>query len=140
MAITLTAIHKRRIISQIEHNLTGLQSDMHTNALAHKAMAEARSVPLETLQSYLTDCASQYLKRLQWVIDLRADAARRQRLLDMLATVGWDEQEIVGLVTELRNAAVALRDANITTYQRIVNVCTALVDAVDPPDSLWPEA
>lgn len=139
MAITITSIHKRRIIGQIEANLTGLQRDMRTNAVAHKAMAQAQSPDLATLQKFVTDAANEYLRRLQWVIDLRADPVKRQRLLDMLTSAGWVEQEIIDYVTELRNVAVALRDANLTTYTRIANVCQAVIDAVDAPESLWPE-
>ena len=139
MAIALTAIHKRRLITQIEHNLTGLQKDMHNNALTHRAMAVAQNPTLATLAAFVNDSANAYLVRLQWIIDLRNNATRRQRLLDMLASVGWTEQEIVDFVTALRGEAVSLRDAPKNNYAQIINACDALLAVVDLPESLWPE-
>ena len=139
MAIALTAIHKRRLISQIEHNLTGLQRDMHNNALAHKAMALAQNPPLAKLQEFVADSSQAYLTRLQWIIDLRNTPVRRQRLLDMLVTAGWTEQEIIDYVTALRGAAIALRDAPRSTYAEIAAACDAVIAVVDKPESLWPE-
>jgi hypothetical protein len=139
MAITLTNIHKRRLISQIEQNLTGLQRDMHNNAVGHRAMAVAQNPAAAELRGYMDDCANTYLARLQWIIGLRNAPERRQRLVDMLATVGWTEQEIVDYVTELRNAAIALRDATKNNYAQIIAACDAMLAAVDMPESLWPE-
>ena len=139
MAIALTAIHKRRLISQIEHNLTGLQRDIHNNAVAHKSMALAQVPPLAKLQEFVTDSVQAYLTRLQWIIDLRNNPTRRQRLLDVLVAAGWSEQEIADYVTALRNAVVALRDAPRSTYAEIITVCDVVIAAVDKPESLWPE-
>lgn len=139
MAITINSISKRRLINQIEQNLTGLQRDMHNNALSHKAMAQAQSPALAVLQSFVADCVAQYLRRLQWIIDLRSDPARRQRLVDMLASAGWTEQEVIDYVTALRNAAIALRDAPRATFAQINNACDAMTAAVDKPESLWEE-
>lgn len=139
MAITITAVHKRRLISQIEQNLTGLQRDMVNNAKTHKAMCVAQSPEVATVGTYATSSGTAYLVRLQWVIDLRNDSVRRQRLVDMLASVGWTEQEIVEYVTALRAAAIALRDASKATYAEITAACDAVLAAVDMPESLWPE-
>lgn len=139
MPIPINGIGKRRLINQIEQNLTGLQRDMHNNAVAHRAMALAESPNLATLAAFVADSAAQYLRRLQWVLDVRNDPVRRQRVLDLLATVGWTEDEITGYVQELRQAAIALRDAPRTSYAEIVTACDAMLVAVDLPESLWPE-
>lgn len=139
MAITLTAVHKRRLLNQVEQNLTGLQRDMHNNAIAHKAMAQAQSPDLSILATFVRDAALEYLRRLQWVIDLRANPTRRQRLVDMLTSAGWTEQEIVDFVQELRAASIALRDAPRTTYVEIISACDQVLATVDAPESLWPE-
>src|SRR5688572_18190919 len=111
MPVTITAIHKRRLISQIEQNLTGLQRDMHNNAVTHKGQAQAQNPGVAVLGGYVLDSSNSYLARLQWIISLRNDPVRRQRLLDVLATAGWTEQEVIDYVTALRNAAIAMRDA-----------------------------
>lgn len=139
MAIAITAIHKRRLITQIEQNLTGLQRDMVNNAQTHRTAAQAQSIVLATLAAQVQDCSLRYLERLQWIIDLRNNPTRRQRLVDMLASAGWTEQEIIDFVTALRNAAIALRDALKNNYNQIINACDALLAAVDKPESLWPE-
>lgn len=139
MAIPITAIQKRRIITQIENNLVNLQRDMHRNAETHKAMAQAKSPDLAMLQKFVADCASRYMGRLQWVIDLRNDNVKRQRLVDMLESAGWTEQEIIDLVVALRDAAVALRDAPRNNYAQIESACDAMIAAVEMPPSLWPE-
>ena len=139
MAIAITAIHKRRIITQIEQNLIGLQANMLDNAQTHRSQALVQNPALATLQGFVQSSAQSYLTRLQWVIDLRANPVKKQRLLDMLASVGWAEQEIIDLVQGLRQAAVALRDAPKTTYAEIIAACDAVIAAVDMPPSLWPE-
>lgn len=139
MAVRVTAIHKRRIINQIEQNLTGLQRDMVNNAKMHKEMAVAQSPDVATLSTFVQDCALEYLRRLQWVIDLRNNPVRRQRLLDMIASAGWVEQDVIDYVQDLRQAAIALRDAPRTTYAEITAACDTLLASVPLPESLWPE-
>src|SRR3990167_9227020 len=138
MAIPITTIQKRRVAKQIEDNLTGLQRDMRNNALTHKAMAAAQSPELAKLQAYVADSAQSYLRRLQWIIDLRGNAGRRQQLVDILATTGVAEQELVDPVTALRSVAVALRDADKSDHAAITTACDAVLAAVDAPMSLWP--
>ena len=139
MAIRLGFIRKRRVLAQIEQNLVGLQRDMRRNAETHKAMALAQSPDVATLRTFLVDCAAQYLKRLQWVIDLRNDPAKKQALLDVLVTQGVEDKDIVDGVTDLRQAAVALRDAPKGSYVAITAACDAVLATVDEADSLWPE-
>ena len=139
MPVTLSNFQKRRVFQQVEQNLVGLQRDMARNAATWKAMATAQNPPVATLRTFMNDAAAEYLKRLQWIIDLRNDAAKRQRLLDILATQGINETEIVTYVTELRNAAIALRDAPKGGYPAMTAACDALLLSVDAPESLWPE-
>ena len=139
MAIPTTNLHGARIVEQIQRNLIQLQHDMGSNAKTHRAMAQAQSPDLATLQSFVVDCVTQYLRRLQWIIDLRADAAKRATLLTMLSKIGWVENDIVNIVTALRSEAITLQNAPQTTYAQIIAACDATIAAVNPPDSLWPE-
>lgn len=139
MAIPVTNLHKQRVADQIRQNLIGLQRDMLTNAITHKAMAQAQSPNLATLQTFVRDCALEYLRRLQWLIDLRADASKRARLVDALSKMGWTEADVTDVATPLRQAAVTLRDAPRTSYAEIISACDSLVAFVDAPESLWPE-
>jgi hypothetical protein len=139
MPIPLTNLHKGRIVEQISQNLVGLQNDIRRNAQAHKSMALAQSPDLATLQSFISDCVAEYLKRCKWIIDLRADPSRKARLLDALTKYGWTEADIVDVLTPMRAAVITLRDAPRTTYAQIISACDAVIVAVEPPDSLWPE-
>ena len=102
-------------------------------------MAAAQSPDVPTLRTYLNDCAAQYLRRLQWLIDLRADPVRRQKMVDVLTAMGWTEDDIVNVATPLRQAAVALQNAPRANYAQIITACDALLADVNAPDSLWPE-
>lgn len=139
MAIGIKAFHKERVANQVTQNIIGLQIDMVRNANTWKAMALAQNPPIATLRQYLNDAAANYLTRLQWVIDLRADAVKRQRLIDILTARGWDEQEVVDTVTTLRNVAVQLRDAPKGSYAVVITICDAILAAIEPAESLWPE-
>lgn len=139
MAVPLTNLHKNRVVEQIRTVLMNLQTAMRNNAIAHKAMAQAQSPDLVTLQGFVSACALTYLGNLQWIIDLRNDPVKKQRLLDIVTLLGWTESDITSVVTPLRQAAVALRDAPRTTYAEIIAACDALLTSVDAPPTLWPE-
>jgi hypothetical protein len=136
--IPITNLQNGRVVDQIRSNLMGLQNDMLRNAASHKAMALAQ-IPLAQVQQFISDCAAEYLKRLQWLIDLRNDPVRRARLLAILTLMGWTENDITDVATPLRQAAVGLRDAPRTSYAEIIAACDSLTAFVDKPDSLWPE-
>jgi len=139
MAIPLTNLHKGRVVEQIKQNLIGLQNDMRRNAQTHKAMALAQSPPLEVLQSFVSDCAFSYLNRSQWMIDLRANTTKRQRLIDILTLMGWTETDLTDVAAPLRQAALALQSAPRTTFAEIITACDAVLVSIDAPESLWPE-
>jgi hypothetical protein len=139
MAIPLTNLHKGRVADQVAQNLVGLQTDMRRNATLHKSAAQAQSVPLDTLQTWVQTCALEYLRRFKWITDLRADPVRKQRLLDAIAAKGWVETDIVDVLTPMRQAAITLRDASKASYADIITACDAVLSAVEAPDSLWPE-
>src|SRR3990167_9389087 len=127
MAIPRTRLHMLRVVDQIRQNLLGLQRDMLNNAAAHKAMAQAQVPDFAKLKTFVDDSATSYLRRLQWLIDLRNDSVKRQRLLDMLALMGWTETDITDVAAPLLLAAIALRDAPRTTYAEIVTFCDQLI-------------
>lgn len=139
MTIPLTNLHKNRVCDQIRQLLMNTQRDLRNNALAHKAMAQAQSPSLATLQGFVSACALTYLANLQLIIDLRADPVKRQRLLDAIGLMGWTETDITDVVTSLRQAAIGLRDAPRTSYVEISSACDSLLAFVDAPPTLWPE-
>jgi hypothetical protein len=136
--IPITSLQNARVVDQIRQNLMNLQRDLLANAASHKAMAQTQ-IPLAQLQQNVADCAADYLRRLQWLIDLRNDPVRRARLLDILTKMNWTEADITDVATPLRQAAVGLRDAPRTSYAEIIAACDSLTAFVDKPDSLWPE-
>lgn len=139
MAVASTFIHRRRVLKQIEDNFIGIQRDMRNNAVSWKAMAQSQSVPLATLRTFINDAAAAYLTRMQWVIDLRNDPVKKARLLEVLATQGVSEQEVIDLVTTFRQGALDIQNAPKGSYAGIVTLCDAILAQIDAPDSLWPE-
>ncbi len=139
MSTPLTNLHAFRVLDQIRQTLINTQRDMIANAKANKLSAQAQSPSVVILAQFVADCAASYLAHLQWIIDLRNDSVKEQRLLDALAKWGWAESDVVDVVTALRAPAVALRDAPKTTYVQIISACDAVLAAVDAPQSLWPE-
>lgn len=137
--IPRTNLHAGRLVDQIRQNLIGLQNDLRRNATTHKAMANAQSPNLATLQGFMTDAAASYLTRLVWIANLRADPVKRQALVDQLAKIGWTEPDITSVATALQTAAMTLSDAPKTTFAQIIAACDAVLAVVDAPDSLWPE-
>lgn len=137
--IPITKIHASRVVDQIQANLVGLQRDMVANATIHKQMAQAQSPDVSTLTIQVHDCALAYLRRLQWLIDLRADATKRQRMLSIITAMGWSETDITDVATPLFQAARDLRDAPKTSFTEIITACDAVLAEVSMPDTLWPE-
>ena len=137
--IPLTNLHAGRVVDQIKQNLIGIQNDLRRNAMTHKTMALEQSPTLSTLQTFVLDCANQYLRRLQWLIDLRANVSRRTRLQEGLSRIGLTEADVADVATALRQAAIALRDAPRGTYDEIISACDSVIAFVDAPESLWPE-
>lgn len=137
--IPTTNLHAFRVLDQIRMTLINTQRDMIRNATAHRAMAVAQSPSVAVLRGFVNDAALAYLAHLQWIIDLRDNPVREQRLLDALAKWGWTEADVVDVVTSLRQPAVALRDASKTTYVEIISACDAVLAAVNAPETLWPE-
>lgn len=137
--IPTTNLQKDRIVDQISANVIGLQRDIRANATAHKAMAQAQSPDLITLQGFLTDCISEYQRRLQWCTDLRADPIRRQRLLDALTDRGWTESDVTDIYDALTTIVNTCEASSKASYVDIATTCDSLLFSITPPDSLWPE-
>lgn len=137
--IPITNLQKDRIIDQISANMIGLQRDIRSNASIHKAMAQAQSPDLGTLQGFINDCISEYQRRLKWCSDLRADPARRQRLLDALTDRGWIETDITDIYDAMITIVASFSAFSRTTYTEISTACDFMLSNTTPPDSLWPE-
>ena len=140
MAIPLTNLHKRRVVEQIWNMLMGLQRGMRDGATAYRSLAVAQSSPVATLKTQMEDAATNvWLVSLQRLIDLLAAPARRQRVLDVMAQMGWTEADLTDVATPLRTAAIAFRDAPKKNYAQIITACDSMLAFIDPPESLWPE-
>lgn len=137
--IPTTNLQKDRIVDQISANMIGLQRDIRSNASMHKAMAQAQSPDLGILQGFVNDCISEYQRRLKWCDDLRADPARRQRLLDALTDRGWAETDITDISGALLTIVGSFSALSRTSYPEISTACDFILSNTTPPDSLWPE-
>jgi hypothetical protein len=139
MTIPITKLHAHRLLEQVLNNLTGLQRDIANNAQAHKAMAEAKSPPLPTLQVFINDSAAAYLTRLKWVEDALSAPERREGLLAALARIGCEESDVTDVHEALRAAVLAFQSSQKTDYGKIIAACDDVIQQVNKPESLWPE-
>lgn len=139
MAITVNFLDAFDVFLQIQQNLRGLQRDIRQNALAWKAKAQAQSPPFAQLKQEMMDAASAYAVRTQWVAELRADPAKRQRLLDMLSRLNIPEQDIIDKATDLNAVITQLQGTNPQNYAQINTIADQIIAAVPARPNLWPE-
>lgn len=138
MAIRQTHLHLKRVIDQIERNLIGLQNDIRNNAATHKAMAQAQSPDLATLQGFIADCLVQYNRRLGWLVTIRQHA-QWPTIRAAYVAMGGSEAAVVDVYTDIKAAVDALTVADVSSYAAIVIACDAVIATVDAPLSVWPE-
>lgn len=139
MAITKTNLHYGRVVDQISQNLVGLQRDMNRNAETHKAMALAESPPFDKLLAYVTDSATKYIERIEWIENYRGDSGKDATILDQLLKMGWNIADFTTPMGEMKSAALNLQSATMKDFAGIIAACDALLAVVDKPESIWPE-
>lgn len=139
MAIPLTAIHILRVLLQAEHNLSGLQRDMLSNANAWKKGVQAQSTPVDTIATWMNDAAASYQSRLGWLDTLQANTVAWTKLSAMWNLLGGTNTDFSNLITPLRAVADQLGPAAKTTYAQQLGICNYIIANVDAPLSLWPE-
>jgi hypothetical protein len=139
MTIPITKLHAHRVLEQVLNNLTGLQRDIANNAQSHKAMAQAQSPALPTLQEFINDAAVAYLTRLKWIEDALSAPERREALLAALARIGCEESDVTDVHQALRAAVMAFHNAKKADYGAIIVACDKVMAEVNKPESLWPE-
>lgn len=135
-------LHADYILGQVARNLIGLQRDMRSNAQTHKSLAVSQSVPLEKLQRFVDDCASEYLRRIKWVTDFNTrgvDDAQVQQRIDRKRASDTEANE---LVNALAGAATNLQNAPKSNFAEIAAACEAVLTSLvapETPPSIWPE-
>lgn len=139
MAIPVTALHILRLLSQSEQNLSGLQRDMRANAKAWAADAVVPEADLAALAQNMEAAAAAYLTRLDWMVDLRADAVTWAKVAAMYAAFGGAAEEFDAIEAPMRQAAQSLMDAEKLSAAAIAAACTQVLESVTAPASIWPE-
>ena len=139
MAVPQTKLHANRVLEQIMDNVVGLQRDMVNNATAHKAMAQAQSPDLATLQGFVNDSIAAYSTRLGWGDAIVNTPAKLTILTNTCTRIGLAVTDITDITNALKTVVTTMQGANKTTYAQIVSLCDAVITAVNLPDSLWPE-
>lgn len=135
MPTPVTKLHGHRLMQQTLTALLNVQTNLVGNATKHKQMAQAQSPDIDTLRTFVNDCASMYLRNIKFVTDgLASDKKQR-----MLQAGGWAEKDVTDLTNHLFAAAQMLQNAPKETYAEIVASCDQVLATVDPLESLWPE-
>lgn len=139
MPIPQTALDQDRLIEQAKSQTIRLQLNINQNAVAHRGMALAQSVPLGTLQTFVAETLTAYEKRQKELDDWIAVPQKRAAMVAELAKRGWTLNDITQKHGPLVAAVAAFKAAPKTSYAEIVAACDALIAEVQAPESLWPE-
>lgn len=139
MAIPTSKLHIRRLIDQIISNLVGLQRDMHANAKAWLAAAQAQEGDVASLSGYMTSAAQAYLDRLSWVSRLQADTENWDKVVAMFAALGGSAADFDAITVPLSGMAQQIAASDKSSTAAIITTCNAVLDAISAPLSVWPE-
>jgi hypothetical protein len=139
MAIPTTAIHILRLLLQADQNLSGLQRDIRSNALAWSAAASAASIPQATLRQQILDAAASYNTRLGWIATAQANVPVWSALSSMWVILGGVAGDFAASVNPMQAVATQLLVADLSSYAAIITACASITTAINAPVSLWPE-
>lgn len=129
-----------RVWEQVQRNLSGMTFDMRANAQTWRANAQAGSVPVATLRTWINDAGRSYLQRLQWIADWRADKpARWAAVVAVAASQGVSDTELRDLAQDAAAIGRQMRDATPNTHAAVIVLCDAILAEVPAAESLWPE-
>lgn len=138
MTIPITAAQYIRVAEQCLQNVVGIQRDILRSALSWKATAQAQSLPVETLASYVVAVVAELEKRIDWHADLKANQDY-SNVVAALGTRGAQESDIDLPIAAMSTVIASLKAAPVTSYATIIVACDAVLAATPPLLSLWPE-
>lgn len=133
MALT---IEQYNLMNQVMQNITGLRRDARMNAEGYKAALTAVR-PADKVAEVMKADASEYLRRLDWIKDLVADAGGKAKVEGALSALGINKAELYAQYNELRASAQATFDAAILTEADINGRADAVLSEVAPQTILW---
>ena len=117
-------------------NLEGLRRDMRRNALGYKTDTASGRVPLAQLAIVIGQDATEYLRRLGW--QDRVDTGTiRVKLSNGLSALSVTIQDVLGAVTELRAATIALRNAPKMTTVEIDAAADGVLNSITAHELVW---
>lgn len=114
--------------------LSNVRRNLRENAAAYKVQAAVQGADLTKIAAVMTADATELLKTIAAVKDIASTPARRTKLTDYLTIFGVTLANANAAVTELENAAVALRDASKTTKAQIDAAADAVLSSVTSHD------
>lgn len=107
--------------------LSNVRANLRDNATAYKAQAAVVGADLTKLAGVMTADATELLKTIAAIETIAADATKRAKLVECLSVFSITLGTANSDVTELKNAAVALRDAVKTTKAEIDTAANAVL-------------
>lgn len=139
MTIPVTRVHYLRVVDQCMNNVPGLQRDILRNAQAWIGYAQAQAYPVETLAGMVASAIGQINLFLGCYTALQADPVYYAAVIGVLGQLGGQESDITEPVAAMAAVVSTLAAADMSSYAAIEVACNAVVAAVQPPLSLWPE-
>jgi hypothetical protein len=110
--------------------LSQVRRNIRQNAQEYKAQAALPGANFAAIGAVMTADAQELLKTIHGIEDIASVPTRRTKLVEFLTVFGITLQQENAVLTELENAAEALRDATKTTKAQIDAASDAVLAAV----------
>ncbi len=139
MSIPVTRVHYFRAVDQCMQNVPGLQGEIRRLAQTWLVQAQTQERPLDELAGAIQSGAANFLRRLAYFPTLQADTVAYAGVLAVLTQLGGTESDVTEPLMAMLPVVEALSAADLGSFAAIEAACSAVIDAVQAPVSLWPE-
>jgi len=138
MPITVTDLHRKKMIADAERAVLNLQRSVANNAVTHKQWAADESLPLQQLQTRINDTVAAYEQtrsKLRTFRDVTIPADTS--ILTVGAAIKADVQSVGSVGQEVADHIDVFAAMPRTTFAEIIAACDYLIANVNPPQSIW---
>lgn len=139
LAITINSqLSANRLIAQCEIVMVNMVHSLPSNAVAWKGYI-SQGIALATLQKYINDSVANYTANLKLVTDFLNNVANTATATSGMSVKGYVFTDFTNLAASLQGVVNTLGSADKSSYAGINSACDAVIAAVPPMPSLWPE-
>ena len=126
-----------RLAFQTHQNLEGLRNDLRQNAQDYKQALADNKISVPACAEVMNGDAKEYLRRLQWQLDIINDSKRLDALNGGLIALGINPTEMESCIEDLGSAVLTLQSASKETLEEINAAADNVLASVPAHDSVW---